>query len=76
MIYKIDGNTMIFAIDRTGIIDVSVNDILEVEGFQGARHVWTEHDSELIENNPDDDIFLQIERVGENKFKAGGIILK
>jgi hypothetical protein len=76
MTYTIEGNAMLFAIDRTKVIDISVNDRVEVKGFPGAVHVWSEHDTEFIENNPDDDIFLQIERVGENKFKAVGIILK
>lgn len=67
---------MLFAINRTEILDISVNDIIAVEGFPGASHVWTEHDSEFVENNPDDDIFLQIERVTENNFKAKGIVLK
>ena len=75
MIYKIEGKTMLFAIDRTQIIDISVGDTLQINGLQGASHVWTEHDSEFMENNPDDDIFLQIERTAENKYKSVGIVL-
>ena len=76
MTYKIDGNTLLFAIDRTQIIDISVNDVLQIQGFPGASHTWTEHDSEFIENNPDDEIYLQIERISENKFRSVGILLK
>lgn len=67
---------MLFAINRTEILDISVNDIIAVEGFAGVRHVWTEQDSDFVENNPDDDIFLQIEKVAENNFIATGIVLK
>jgi hypothetical protein len=76
MTYQLNGNNMLFAINRTEIIDISVKDIIVVAGFPGARYEWTEHDSEFVENNPDDDIFLQIERVAENNFKATGIVLK
>jgi len=76
MIYKLEGDNMLFTIDRTKIIDISVNDKLEVKGFPGATHVWTEQDMEFIENNPDDDIYLQVERVSENKYRASGIMLK
>lgn len=75
MTYNIEGKTMLFAIDRTQIIDIAVNDILEIDGFPGASYTWTDHDSELVENNPDDDIFLRIERIGENKYRTMGIIL-
>jgi hypothetical protein len=76
MTYKLDGNNMLFAIDRTQIIDISVNDKLEVKGFPGAIHVWTDQDMEFIENNPDDDIYLQIERTADDRFRATGIMLK
>jgi hypothetical protein len=75
MTYNIKGTNMLFPIDRTQIIDISVNDTLQIEGFPGARHTWTSHDSELIENNPDDAIFLQIEKVAENKYRTLGILL-
>lgn len=75
MTYQIEGNSMLFAINRSQIIDISVNDTLQVIGFPGASHVWTEHDSQFVENNPDDEIFLQIERVAENKYVAKGILL-
>lgn len=76
MTYQIEGNTMLFAIDRTQIMDIAVNDTLQVKGFPGASHQWTDHDREFVENNPDDEIFLQVERIGENKYKATGILLQ
>ena len=76
MTYNIEGKIMLFAIDRTQIIDISVNDVLQIDGFPGASYIWTKHDSELVENNPDDEIYLQVERSGRNAFKATGILLK
>jgi len=75
MTYRLNGNSFLFAMNRSEILDISVNDIIAVEGFPGVSYVWTEHDSEFVENNPDDDIFLQVERDG-NRFKGGGIVLK
>lgn len=75
MTYRLNGNSFLFAIKRTEILDISVNDIITLEGFPGVNYVWTEHDSEFVENNPDDDIFLQVERDG-NKFRGAGIVLK
>ena len=76
MTYELNGSNLLFAIDRTKIVDISVNDVISIEGFPGASYVWTGHDSEFVENNPDDDIFLQMQRVSENKYKATGILLK
>ena len=76
MTYQLNGNSMLFAIKRTEILDISVNDVITVEGFDDVHYVWTEQDSEFVENNPDDDIFLQIERSGQNQYKATGILLK
>ncbi len=75
MTYQIEGNRMLFAITRSQIIDISVDDTLQVKDIPGASHVWTEHDSQFIENNPDDDIFLQIEKVAVNEYKASVISL-
>ena len=76
MTYQLSGNNMFFAISRTQILDISVNDIIAVDDYPGVNYVWTAHDSEFVENNPDDDIFLEIERVAGNKYKAVGILLK
>jgi hypothetical protein len=75
MNYQIDGKNLLFAIDRAAIIDISVNDTLEVKDLPGATYTWTDQDREFMENNPDDEIFLQIERRG-NQYIAKGILLK
>jgi hypothetical protein len=75
MNYQLEGNTMLFAINRSRIIDISVNDVLTVPDFPEVTHQWTEQDQDFIENNPDDDIYLQVEKIGENKYKANGILL-
>lgn len=75
MTYQLNGNNLLFAINRTDILDISANDVITLDGFPGVTYAWTEQDGDFVENNPDDEIFLQIERSG-NKYKATGIILK
>jgi hypothetical protein len=70
MIYQIEGDKVFYAINRSQIIDISVDDTLQVKDVPGASHKWTEHDSQFMESNPDDDIFLQIERLAEGMYKA------
>jgi hypothetical protein len=76
MTYKLDGNKLLLAIPRAEILDISVKDVITVEGFDGARYVWTDHDSDFLENNPDADIFLEIERTNADAYRATGILLK
>lgn len=76
MTYQLNGNNLLFAINRTEIVDISPDDVISVDGFPGVTYVWTHHDSEFVENNPDDEIYLQVERVGDNKYRASGILLK
>ena len=76
MTYELNSSHMLLTIDRIEIIDISVNDVLAAKAFPGAQYEWTEQDSDFVENNPDDDIFLEIEKLGEKGFKATGIILK
>jgi hypothetical protein len=75
MTYELKGDRMLLSIDRTDILDISVNDVITLNGWTGVKYVWTEHDAHFVENNPDDDLFLEMERVG-NKYKASGIVLK
>ena len=60
MTYRIEGNTMLFNINRTQIIDISAHDFIEIKGFPGAKYEWTEQDTDFVENNPDDEIFLKL----------------
>lgn len=76
MTYELDGSNLLFPISRAEILDISTSDVISLKGFPGLRYVWTEHDSEFVENNPDDDIFLQIERVDDARFQGTGIVLK
>ena len=76
MTYELEGNNLLFQINRADILDISINDTISVSGFPGLRYKWTAHDSEFVENNPDDDIFLEVERVDDTKFRGIGIVLK
>src|SRR5690606_22449480 len=70
------GRNLLFAINRADIVDISPNDVITVDGFPGAEYLWTDHDGEFFENNPDDDVFLEIERTADNTFRAIGIVLR
>lgn len=76
MTYKLDGNKLLFAINRTEILDISVNDVIVVDGFEGVSYKWTNHDSDFLENNPDAEVFLQIERNEGKGYHATGILVK
>ena len=76
MTYTLDGTQLIFALDRAQILDISANDTIEIEGFEGVSYTWTNHDSEFLENNPDADVYLEVERGSENRYMAKGILLK
>ncbi len=76
MRYTVDGSTILFALNRPEIIDISPGDVLEVDGLPGARYVWTDHDADFMENNPDDELYLQLERVDHDRYVPKGLILK
>ena len=76
MTYQLTGNSILFAINRADIVDITSGDIITVDGLAGVEYVWTNHDSDFLENNPDDDIYLEVERIGTNKHRATGISLK
>jgi hypothetical protein len=76
MVYQLEGNAFLFEIDRSKIIDISAGDSLEIKGLPDLQYTWTLQDSEFVENNPDDDIFISVERTKENNFKAIGIRLR
>lgn len=76
MTYTVDSSKLMFALNRTEILDISVNDTITVDGFEGLSYKWTDHDSDFLENNPDAEIYLQAERSSENHYKATGIMLK
>lgn len=76
MTYTLDGSNLLFAIDRTQILDISVRDVITIDGLDGVAYEWTDHDRDFLENNPDADLFLEVERYNTNHFRATGIILK
>lgn len=76
MVYKLEGNAFLFEIDRSKIIDISAGDTLEISGMPDLRYTWTLQDSEFVENNPDDDIFISVEKTKDNNFTAIGIRLR
>lgn len=76
MNYKLDGAKLLLAIPRSEILDISVKDVITIEGFDGAKYEWTDHDSDFVENNPDADIFLELERTNGDAYRARGILLK
>lgn len=76
MTYKLSGNDFLFLLDRTMILDISPGDVISLEDFPGATYEWTNHDGEFLENNPDDDIYLQVEKAGDHRYRATAITLK
>ncbi len=76
MTYQLDGSSILFALNRTDIIDITPGDAITLKDFPGTHYTWTTHDAEFMENNPDDDIYLKVERLGNNQFEARGIQLK
>ncbi len=76
MKYSIKGKRLFLPINRTHILDISSGDVIAVEGFPGASHTWTDHDAEFMENNPDDDIFLVLERVADNQYKVSQVLFE
>ena len=76
MTYKVDGQKIFVGVNRANIIDITANDTLEVKSLPGALYTWTDHDTEFLENNPDDDIFLEVERTGENQYKATRVLFE
>lgn len=76
MTYELTGNNILFVLNRTEIIDIMPDDTITLHDFPGATYQWTSQDADFLENNPDDDIYLQVERVGDNHYRATGIQLK
>ena len=76
MTYELNDSNLLFDLDRTAIIDITPGDVITIKGYPGVEYVWTNHDMEFLENNPDDDIYLKVERTAGNHFQATGILLK
>jgi hypothetical protein len=76
MDYHLKGKAMMIEIERSQIIDISSGDTITIDSFPGVSYTWTQQDTEFIENNPDDDVFLLIEETADKNYKACGIQLR
>lgn len=76
MTYEVNGNNILIPINRTEILDISPDDMITLRAFPGVQHAWTTHDADFLENNPDDDIYLEVERLADDTYRARGILLK
>lgn len=75
MTYEIQTDTIMFEIDRTEIVDISVGDFLQPKGFPKGLYTWTEQDSQFIESNPDARVFLKVKRISDSNYKGIGIMM-
>ena len=76
MDYHLNGKLMMIEMERSKIIDISSGDTITIDTLPGVSYTWTQQDTEFIENNPDDDIFLLIEEKSDKTYKACGIQLR
>lgn len=76
MTYSIKDKKIFLPVNRTHIIDIAPGDVLSVEGFAEASYTWTSQDAEFMENNPDDDIYLHLERSGPNHFRVVSVLFE
>jgi hypothetical protein len=75
MLYEIQSDTMMFEIDRTAIVDISVGDDLRPKGFSKGLYTWTQQDSQFMESNPDARVFLKVRKTTGNDYKGIGIMV-
>lgn len=75
MVYELDSNTVLFEIDRTAIVDISIGDVLKVCCLSDATYTWTEQDTQFMESNPDARLFIRFEQNGKNKFVGRGVTI-
>ena len=75
MLYEIQSDTMMFEIDRTAIVDISVGDSLWPKGFSKGLYTWTQQDSQFIESNPDARVFLKVQKTSGSDYKGIGIMV-
>ncbi len=73
MVYEIGSSTMLFEIDRTAIVDISVGDTVHAKGFHEAQYTWKQQDSQFMESNPDAKVFLKLKRDANGTYEAAGI---
>ena len=74
MIYQVEDDTVLFELDRRQIADISPGDVLKTTSFPG-EYVWTEHDSQFVESNPEAHLFLKIRKSSESSFQGLGVVV-
>ena len=75
MMYQVEDNTIMFEIDRRKIADITPGDTLKTNVLSIGEYVWTEHDSQFVESNPDAHLFLKVRKDGGNNYKGLGVIV-
>ena len=75
MVYEIESNTLLFEIDRTEIVDISVGDTVQAKDFPKGKYTWAKQDSQFLESNPDARLFLKIQKAADNTYKGIGIMI-
>ncbi len=73
MTYELGSNTVLFELDRTALVDISVGDSVKACCLEDAIYQWTEQDAQFMENNPDARLFIRFERAADNTFKGMGV---
>lgn len=77
MTYEIDSSELLVQIDRSKILDITVGDTIAVSELSKAEYVWTEHDQQLLETNPDAELILKVARKQDGKaYQATGLIVR
>lgn len=75
MVYELESNTVLFEIDRTAIVDISIGDTLKVCCLSDATYTWTEQDSQFMESNPDARLFIKFQKSKDNTFEGTGVTI-
>lgn len=73
MVYELESNTVLFEIDRTAIVDISIGDTLKVCCLSDATYTWTKQDSQFMESNPDSRLFIKFRKGKGNTFEGTGV---
>ncbi len=73
MVYELESDTVLFEIDRTAIVDISIGDKLKVCCLSDATYTWTEQDSQFTESNPDARLFIKFRINKDKTFEGAGV---
>ena len=73
MVYQLESNIILFEIDRTAIVDISIGDTIKACCLADAEYTWTEQDSQFLESNPDARLFIKFSKEKDNTFQGLGV---